>query len=291
MKTLFSLLLTVILWASAFVGIRYGLHAYTPGEVALLRYVVASIAIGLLYWRLPSKTPLRFSDVPYLMMLGVIGIGLYNVALNYGEVIISAGISSFIVGLMPVIAMVLAIFALGERVPARAWWGVGVSLIGMVFIAASGHGAHEHLMGVGEVLIAAFCGATFSVLQKNMLKRYSPIEVTAFSIWVGTLFMVPFAPGVINKLPHAPLSVTLDIIYMGVFPGAIAYASWSFVLSKMDASKAVTALYLLPLITTVMGYVAFHEVPDTLSLIGGIVAVVGAVMVHVLRRSRSNAAV
>ena len=84
-KTKLAVITSILLWASAFVGIRVGLQDYSPEALALLRFIVASICMSIVYFRLPKRSETQLIDVIKMMGLGFIGIGVYNIALNYGE--------------------------------------------------------------------------------------------------------------------------------------------------------------------------------------------------------------
>ena len=93
--------ITVTLWASAFVGIRAALGSYSPGQLVLLRFLVASIV--LIGYACCVRMPLpMLRDVPQIVLLGLSGITIYNLALNYGETQVTAGVASFIVGTVPI---------------------------------------------------------------------------------------------------------------------------------------------------------------------------------------------
>lgn len=97
------------LLGSAFVGIRIGLTSYSPGSLALLRFLIASACMLLLQARLSSQKRIPWSERLPLICTGVVGIGVYNTCLNYGEMTVSAGIASFILGLMPVLTVLLSV--------------------------------------------------------------------------------------------------------------------------------------------------------------------------------------
>src|ERR1017187_1569120 len=89
-RTLVVLAFALVIWASAFAGIRAGLRAYSPANLAILRFLVASLVLaiyaGIAHFRRPE-----WRDVPGLMLTGVVGITFYNLALNYGEGLATAG--------------------------------------------------------------------------------------------------------------------------------------------------------------------------------------------------------
>ncbi len=274
-------LITVILtWSSAFVGIRAGLKAYHPGSMALMRYLIASVCMIFLYSRSAKTKNITGKEVLLLMLLGLVGFSIYNVALNYGEISVPAGISSFIISLIPVFVIFLAIVFLKEKLKWPQWLGVAMSLFG-IFIIAKGESTGAHFdFGIIYNLIAALSGALYVVLQKPLLRKFNPIELTTFSIWAGSLFMMIYAPQLFHDVQQAPISATLSVIYLGIFPAALGYLCWSYVLANLPASKASTFLYTMPLVATIMGWLILSEMPSFLSLLGGVIALLGALMVN-----------
>src|SRR5436190_2069276 len=117
LRARFSLLVATLLWASAFVGIRAGLQGgYHPGPLALLRFTVASVFTLCLLPLLPAQRQrIRLRDKLRLFLIGVLGLGCYNLALNYGEVAVTSGIASFIISLSPVVTLIFAALFLSER--------------------------------------------------------------------------------------------------------------------------------------------------------------------------------
>ncbi len=283
---LVAVTLTVIFWASSFVGIRIGLVGYTPGALALLRYGVASICMLILYFLQDKRSRITGRDLLLLVLLGIIGFGVYNVTLNIGELTVPAGIASFIVSLIPVGITILAVIFLGERLSVLATIGVLVSISGIVVIAIGEHAGMKFDIGVVYVLIATISGSIYSVAQKAFCRKYRAIEITAIAMWGGTLAMMVYLPQLIHQLPHAPAAATYAAIYMGIFPAAIAYVAWTYALSKMPASYAASYLYFLPIVTTLLGFLFLAEVPAALSLVGGFIALAGAVVVGRARKAK-----
>ena len=97
-KARWALIIAIILWGSSYVAIRFTVEHYTPGVLALLRYLCASIVMIPLYFL--YKQPIRhsFSSIVSAGLLGILGFAVYTVFLNYGELTITAGITSFVVG-------------------------------------------------------------------------------------------------------------------------------------------------------------------------------------------------
>jgi drug/metabolite transporter (DMT)-like permease len=286
-RVLLALGVSLVLWASAFAGIRAGLRAYSPGQLAVLRFMVASLTLalytGIAHFRFP-----RLRDIPALTLSGIIGITFYNLALNYGETRVSAGAASLLIASVPIWTTVFASVALHEPISRRASFGVLVSFAGVALIA-SGEGQGIHLSRHALIILAAaITSAVYIVQQKHFLGRYSALEFTAYSIWSGTLFMLPFGRGLFHVLRIAPLNTTLAIIYLGIFPGSLAYVAWAYVLSHGPAGRTSTFLYLTPVFAIGIAWIWLSEVPRMLSLIGGAVALAGVAFVNIKRKPQPS---
>lgn len=101
-------LLTVVLWASAFVGIRAVADDLSPGPFALGRLLVASAALAVIVAIRRPALPTRRRDLVLIGVSGVVWFGGYFVALNAGEGLVDAGTAAMLVNVGPIL---IAIFA------------------------------------------------------------------------------------------------------------------------------------------------------------------------------------
>lgn len=278
-RTLFALGAALALWASAFAGIRAGLRGYSPAHLAILRFLVASLVLaiyaGVAHFRRPEMR-----DLPGLALTGAIGITFYNIALNYGETRVTAGAASLLIASVPIWTALFARFMLHEKLTWLGWLGVLLSFAGVALIA-SGEGEGIRLSPEALVILAAaLTSSVYMILQKHYLGRYSALEFTAYSIWFGTLLMLPFGGGFVHALRTAPVPATLSVIYLGIFPGALAYVAWAYVMSHGTAGRTATLLYMIPVMAIGIAWLWLGEVPRWMSLVGGMVALAGVVLVN-----------
>ncbi|HEX32744.1 MAG TPA: hypothetical protein ENF88_03510 [Candidatus Acetothermia bacterium] len=64
-RTLAALAVALVLWASAFAAIRAALVSYGPGELALLRFLTASIVLGI-YAAISRISLPKLHDLPII---------------------------------------------------------------------------------------------------------------------------------------------------------------------------------------------------------------------------------
>ncbi|HVT58290.1 MAG TPA: DMT family transporter [Thermoanaerobaculia bacterium] len=278
-----ALVATLVFWASAFVGIRASLKDYSPTQVALLRYLVASAVLAV--YALRRRVPIpALRDWPRVLLAGAAGFTVYNLALNAGETRVTAGAASFVGNTVPVFTALLASRFLGERLGVRQLAGLAISLAGAGLIAAGEGGGVRLEPAVGLVVVAALAQSVYFCLQRPLLTHQAPLGVTALALWFGTLLLLPFLPSLLHQIPRAPLGATITVAYLGVCPGAIGYVAWSHVLARMPAARASSFLYVVPVLTILIGWLWLREAPSLLSLAGGGVALAGVVVVNAQRR-------
>jgi drug/metabolite transporter (DMT)-like permease len=278
-KPFFAVAATLLLWASAFAGIKAGLSAYSPGQLALLRFLVGSASMTILARLKGFGLPER-KDFPRILAVGFLGFTVYHVFLNYGERTVSAGAASLIVSFTPVMTALLASFFLRERLRFLGWAGIAVSVSGVALISFGEGGAVALDPGSLLILFASLGSSLYNVFQKPLLKRYDPIAFTTYAMAAGTLFMLVFLPGLPGAIARAPLEATLSVAYLGVFPGAIAYSTWTYALSRMPASRLATTLYIAPVLAIAIAWLWIGEIPTTLSLMGGAITLAGVVLTN-----------
>jgi drug/metabolite transporter (DMT)-like permease len=282
-----AVLITILFWGSAFVGIRAALPAYSPAHLALLRFLSASAALAV-YAAITRMRMPALKDLPLIFLLGLLGFAFYNIALNYGEKTIQAGPAALLLQTLPIWTALLARFFLKERLRPLGWVGIGIGFAGALVIAfGKGFGASPG-WAAGLILLASITASVYNILQKGMLKRFRPVEVTTWAIWAGTALLLPFSGGLIGEIRAAPAASTAAAVYLGVGPAALAYATWAVVLSRLPASRAAGFLYAVPVTAFVIGWLWLGEVPGPADVIGGLLALAGVAVINTFGRERAK---
>lgn len=279
-----AMVVTVVLWASAFVGIRaIGPH-FSPGPLTLGRLSVAAVVLSFLVvpQLLRSRVLPRGREWLPILAYGVMWFGGYNIALNAAEHILDAGTSALLINVNPILVAIMAGIFLKEGFPRWLLIGSTVAFAGVALIAlgsgqprSPGESPTADLAGVTLCLLAAVLAAVSVIIQKPVVRKFPAAQATWFGIVVGALCCLPFAGQLASEVQLAPPGATWGLAYLGVFPTAIAFTTWAYALSLVAAGKLAATTYLVPGTTVLISWLLLGEIPTAWGLVGGLVCLVG----------------
>jgi drug/metabolite transporter (DMT)-like permease len=274
-------LVTVCLWASAFVGIRAAGSSFSPGALALGRLTLGSLLLGTLLltrgWTRPSGR-----DLGLLCIAGLTWFGLYSVVLNEAERSVDAGTASMLIMIAPIVVVALAAVFLKERFTRVFLLGGAVAFAGVLVIGFATSSGSATLSGALLCLVAAVASAIGLVAQKPVLARLSALQVAWTCCTIGALVCLPFAPALVREVGVAPRAGVAWLLFLGAFPTSVAFTTWAFALARGTAGRVVAMTYLIPPVTIVMSWLILGEVPGAIALLGGALCLVG---VYITRRT------
>jgi drug/metabolite transporter (DMT)-like permease len=275
---LVAALVTVVLWASAFVGIRAAGEDLSPGALSLGRLAVGSALLGIFVLLQRRRLPGR-RDWPGIVVCGVLWFGLYNLALNEAEQRVDAGTAAMLVNVGPILIALLAGWLLEEGFPRALVAGCAVAFAGVVVIglATSERGVAAGWGAVLCVAAAAFYAGGV-VAQKPLLSRASVLHVIWLAASVGLVVCLPFAATLADEVGDAGARSIAWMVYLGVFPTAIGFLTWAYALSRTTAGRMGATTYLVPPIAILIGWALLAESPETLAFLGGALCLGGVVI-------------
>jgi drug/metabolite transporter (DMT)-like permease len=266
---------TVVLWASAFIAIRSAGERFSPGALTLGRLVAGSVVLLAILVVRREGWPAR-AAWPGIVVAGVLWFASYMTLLNWGEQHVDAGTASMIVNVGPILIALLGGWLLKEGFPRRVLAGIAVSFGGAVVVGLSlSGGGSSSIVGLVACVLAAVSYSVAMVLQKPALRHASAVQVTTFSCLVGTVACLPFVGQLVAETASAPVSDTLNVIYLGVFPTGLAFTTWAYALHRTTAAKLGATTYVVPAVVVLMSWLALGEVPGWLTLVGGLVCLAG----------------
>jgi drug/metabolite transporter (DMT)-like permease len=273
-RTVLAVVVTLLAWASAFVAIRGVGEDFSPGALALGRLLIGAAVLGLLLvgrgWVRPTGR-----EWALLVVCGVGWFGIYNVSLNAAEQHLDAGTTAMLVNIGPILIAVFAGLLLGEGFPRWLVAGIAVAFAGVVLIGVATRGAETDLVGVVLCVVAAVTYGGGVVAQKPLLRRLPGPQVTFTACAMGAVCCLPWAGTLVGELGSAPGGSIAGVVYLGAVPTALAFSTWAYALSRMDAGKLGVTTYIVPPLVILLGWLLLDEVPPGLALVGGAICLAG----------------
>lgn len=284
-----AMVVVLLLWSSAFIGIRVLGHSLSPTTLALGRLGAASVALTLLAaWRRPPLP--RGRGLALVALYGLTWFAGYNVVLNLAEQYLDAGTAAMLVNLAPLLVAVLAGVLLSEGFPSRLLLGIAIAFAGIVLLTVGGGSARADRLGVILGVLSAVLYASGILAQKVALRSVDPVAATWVAAVIGTAVLLPATPQAVAELSTASAGTVWAVVYLGVFPTAVAFTLWAYVLERSTAGATASATLAVPAITVGMSWLFLGEVPTALALVGGLLALLGVGVSRTRGRARRRVA-
>lgn len=281
---LLAVLATILLWGAAYPAIKMALYYYSPLELAAVRFMFASAALGVFASFRGLRLP-ALRDLPIFISLSLTGFVSYQLCLNFGESTTGAGISGFMVSIAPIFTLLLSSVFFKEKITVFKMTGTIIALFGIWLISTSTHSNAGVNIGMLLLIFAALSLSSFFLIQKSAVNRYTGLELTCYAVWIATLIFI-----IINT-PQATLqgilahhgSPLLLVAFLGIFCTSIAFWLWAYALSHIEVSKASIATYAVPFVSALLAYYLLAEPFSINLLLGGSCIIAGVLIATVFR--------
>jgi drug/metabolite transporter (DMT)-like permease len=268
-----------LLWSGNFVVAKFALREIPALLVVGLRMLVAAFCMVPLYRR--SAASIDRADMPRMLVLGVLGVGLNQVLFVMGLARTSVAHAAIIIGLTPVTVLIAAVLIGQERLRFRRLAGMLVALGGVAVLQLSSEPGRAHTL-VGDLLV--FLGssifAIYTVAGKGMAHRLGSITVNTVAYIASAVALFPLTLWLsrgfdYNKVTWVGWS---SLLYMAVFASVLCYLIYYYALSHVSASRVAAFAYVQPLMATLMAIPLLGEPVTRPLLVGGSLVFGGVLM-------------
>ena len=274
------------IWGGTFIAGRIVALAVPPAVGALLRYLVAVVALLVAARWLEGGLPrLTRRQLLGTLLLGATGILAYNLFFLGALARLPASRTSLIIALNPVVTIAAASLLLGERMNARRWLGVAVALAGVWIVVSRGDvlGSVAGAVGVGELLMfGGVCSwAAYTLIGRRVLQGLTPLAATTYASLWGTAMLAAAAAPDLRALRADDLTapVVLSVLYLGVLGTSVAFVWYYQAVQRLGAARTVIFNNLVPVFGASFGVLLLGEPLLPSMLVGGAIAVGGVMLV------------
>jgi drug/metabolite transporter (DMT)-like permease len=277
----FEALLVTIIWSSTFVVVKLGLESLGPLTIAGLRYFLGSlILVPIMIIRKGSAKPISKQLWIKIILIGVSSYTIGNGALFWGLKYIPATTGSFLMGLIPLLALVGGILFLKEFPTRWQLLGVFITLFGSGLFFSSGLLPGE-TRGVIILSIGLIGFVVFSILGRSVarVRELDTLRLTMLPLLIGgsiTLILAFFIEG----LPDFTWNGLLVVVYLAIVNTSLGYLIYNHALKELTAFEMNMVMNLTPLFTALLGWLILGEVISFLQVIGMLTMIFGVILVQ-----------
>ena len=269
-----KLLLTAIFWGGTFVAGRSLAQNVGPFSAAFFRFVVASIFLVFITWKVEGKIPvLRKRQILPILLLGMTGVFCYNLFFFKGLKLIEASRAAIIIANNPVFIALFSTVFFKEKLNALKVTGIIISVTGAVIAITRGdvleilHGN----LGLGDfyIFLCVLSWVIFSLLGKAVMVNLSPLSSVTYSIIIGTilLFVPALMEGLVDCIYYS-ISDWWNIFYLGFFGTVLGFVWFYEGINQIGPTRAGLFINFVPISAVLLAFLILGE-PLTFSLLIG----------------------
>jgi len=278
----FLLAVVVLTWGANFGIVKSAFDTIPPLLFGALRFTVMGILLlGLAFWR-EKEIRIRKEDLGKVIMIGALGLGLYQVLWSLGLNLTSPSNSALILSIQPLLGVLYVDLVKKEPVGRQQYWGMLVALVGVVLVilkpTAKLHFSLETLPGDLLTLMAGFCAAIFfSVWSKPLLKIYSPLRLMSYCMIIGSLVLWIASPFSTQPVLWGKVwkETWWSMGYAVIFSGMLGHVFWYEGLERIGVTKSMVYLYFIPIWAVLFNFLMMGETIFLQQIFGGVLILLG----------------
>lgn len=276
------MVLCAFFWAGAFIAGKIGIKEFPPFSLAFFRFLFATLLIFPVMVRYEKKDwRLKKEDFKVVIALGIIGMFGYHVLFFIALQYTTAINSSMIAATNPMITSIIASIIIGEKLGIKRIGAISIAFIGVVLTLTNGKlsSLGNLSFNIGDVimLLAVACWASYSVISKKVMDRYSPLILTTYSFLVCLIALVPFVifEKPLEYIPNITIAGWGSVLYMAVFASFIGYLVQQISIKKIGPSKTSVFINLVPVFSIALSSVILKEEVTIIKCISAMIIILG----------------
>ena len=310
------LVLVNAMWATQYAGYKAATEKMGPITLSAWTFLFATLALLPFLARerrralAPNGSPEQASkattpgarsllnrrNVIGFLVLGVVGLIPASAFLAWGEKLSTASNASLIYLMVPIITAILASLILNEKMTLIRWVSLLIALGGVLILSGTDW-RHLRLASgtflLGNVLILTACTAAcfYNVYCKELLSRFTPLEVLVYGYSLGILVTVPLLiwvePLSLGSVQNYGLRIWLAVLVVSIVSYALGMVLWAVLLKRLDVSQASISIYLMPFFGVLFSALTLNEKITSTMILGGLVTLAGTLLTTSLEPSSS----
>lgn len=228
------------------------------------------------------------------LMIGIVGLIPASACLAWGVSKSNASDAAIIYLTVPIMTALLASMILSEKMTLIRWGSLFLALVGVLIMSNVdwrhvGLTHSKFLLGNVLVLLACASSSFYNVYCKELLSRFTPLEVLVAGYFLAVVLSIPMMVELegfsLQAIRGYPMATWLALLVLSVLSWGLAMVLWMFLLTRLDVSQASVSIYLLPFLGVLISAATLHEKITTSMIIGGLVTLAGTILITSLEPS------
>ncbi|MDQ0256748.1 drug/metabolite transporter (DMT)-like permease [Evansella vedderi] len=296
------LVFATFFWGTNFVFSRMIVEEIPPFQFSVLRWTIASLVFFPFVWKeLRDNFDSMKRNWKALFLLALTGVAGFNTTLYIAIQYTTSINASLVNSMAPLIIVLLSVFFLREKLVGIQYFGVVVSLVGVIIVITGGRLETLLTLTVNPgdliVLVAVLFWSAYSVLMKKFGVHLPKKATFIITMYIAILVLIPFAlferTYEAVSLGTVPLPALLGVLYLGIFPSIISFLCWNEGVMQVGPGKASNYLHLIVLFTTILAVVFGGETLLLTQILGGFFILSGVLLgsnTHLFKKRLISAA-
>ncbi|MFC0526048.1 DMT family transporter [Pontibacillus salicampi] len=277
--------MSISFWGISFVSTKAVLDKLDPYTLLTLRFGIG--ALFLCFFLLVKRYRFRLNPayVPHLIVLGILGVFVHQMLQATALLTIDASAAGWLISFSPVFTVLLSMVFLHERMTFWRGFGMMIAVCGVLLVTTAGRGETLQLgmnIGYALMILSTLNWAVYSVLLKRLSIPLPALAVTFYMSVIGFLLTLPLfiKHKGIKDMALLTEAEWAHLVFLGVFVSGIAYWYWGKALEVLEASQVSVFLYMEPIATLIAAILVLQERIVLISVLGGIIIIVGVGFVN-----------
>ena len=275
------LIILSAIWGSAFIAIKISVEFVNPISIASLRLIIASLFLLIIFFYKKYVFNLNLRLVILITLIGIIGNIIPFFLINWSEQFIQSNTTALLLSVAPIFTLILApILTRDDNFTLLKFISIIIGLVGVFFIIGFDSinnftDTESYFIPKFAIIIAAMGYVVSSILAYN-LKNIDTMTLTTLVITAAAIISLPFMIYAELFYPSSFNSTSfLTILYLGLFPTAIAFQLRFHIISKAGPIFLSYVAYLIPAFGILWGYIFLKETITFSIGIGVILILIG----------------
>ena len=273
----------ILVWGINFPIVKAALQQFSPLAFNGLRFILAASALWLAAWRRGVDMHLTWQEVRQYIVLGMLGITLYQILFIEGIARTTAGNSALILNSSPIVIACASHWLGRERLRGRTIAGVLLAFAGLYFvITGKPHSIADRASIVGDLLTLAAAGvwAAYTIMVQSYIMARSALKVTAYATAFGAIPLIMWCAPALAQQNWSLVEPAgwWGLLFSGLLSIAASQLIWNYCVSKIGSTRTAIYSNLVPIVALLAGVLFLGERIGALQALGAAATLIGVAL-------------